>query len=849
LHSSQPELPHTPPPTSPSPDFIKRQQELERELQLENERRERERELQLQQQIAAENERRERELREKREREQREYEQREREREEYERKLREIREREIREQQEKEQREREQREREQREREQREREQREREQRERELQREKELQRERELQQQRERELREAQEREQREKFERELREEAERNEREKAAAAAALQPQQTSVQQAQSALAALTTIVVTGAEPEKAQIGQIESKPEKLPFKATSTPQKPYQIEETSLITTTTSTLINELHQIHEQIIEQHDPATGELNNEVIETDYTSTYIPDHEEIPRDGGIIDEDSQSQRSEFERQRREFAGNYSTSLVYNVYKELNMSRHKDDENSTSSTTKNEISNELKHLVDDISLSQKDESVVDVITTTIDDDLNQYAEKMYIFTKQLSKEQLEVKQPTLAQIIKNLHKEKFDIETSNNSNNEESNSSSIQKDISTGDTPAFSLGIKLKSKTQPTDVGNHSISYIEPDSIAARAGMKINSKIIKINDIFCEDKTHEFVLFFLNYILRKNSCEKIEITVREPVQYTTVITSSQKSDLIAPVIDSLIQKTTDLFSINIKMDDNNNNSNNITYKNETSQIEESSQLSDMHEFESSEISNSNLININKESNLKAIINEINNLSNVQTQSNLISDPNVSSYVVDNNKNMIDLSRTSSNATSNTFSSNYDSTNFSNLKNIIQETINIANTTTTITTTTLTTKTETTFVSNGLDDKKSSTLSKSEPLIGIGVGGGVQNLKKIVLEMAKSNQSILIPSKSETPLHIEPSTSSVLINIDPNIGVNNTAYYEDHLSINIQTPPSRSSISSEEFRYRQSEFIRAKGKNIYIIMVIFSFDSCCI
>ena len=60
-----------------------------------------------------------------------------------------------------------------------------------------------------------------------------------------------------------------------------------------------------------------------------------------------------------------------------------------------------------------------------------------------------------------------------------------------------------------------------------------------------------------------------------------------------------------------------------------------------------------------------------------------------------------------------------------------------------------------------------------------------------------------------------------------------------STKSINIDPNIVNNNTAYYEDHLSINIQTPPSRSSISSEEFRYRQSEFIKVKGKlyiNIY-------------
>ncbi len=92
------------------------------------------------------------------------------------------------------------------------------------------------------------------------------------------------------------------------------------------------------------------------------------------MNNDYTSIYIPDHEEISQN-----EDLKSQESALDRQRGEFEGNFSTILVYDFYKELNMfiqivdelfdelqqkfkrfnvqlnSRNKDDENYTSSST--------------------------------------------------------------------------------------------------------------------------------------------------------------------------------------------------------------------------------------------------------------------------------------------------------------------------------------------------------------------------------------------------------------------------------------------------------------------------------------------------------------
>ena len=82
------------------------------------------------------------------------------------------------------------------------------------------------------------------------------------------------------------------------------------------------------------------------------------------------------------------------------------------------------------------------------------------------------------------------------------------------------------------------PPYVLGLLLKPKQNPLEIGNHVISHIEPNGLADAAGMRANSRIIKLNDITCEDKTHEFILFFLNYLLRKNSCDTIEITVSEP-----------------------------------------------------------------------------------------------------------------------------------------------------------------------------------------------------------------------------------------------------------------------------------------------------------------------
>ena len=138
-----------------------------------------------------------------------------------------------------------------------------------------------------------------------------------------------------QTGLPALTTIVVNDPIPsEKAKV--------------TSQPQKPIIIDEMITETTkTTHTMVENVTEIHtsEELTHVHDANTGELNNEVIEAEYTATYNPDEEE-EEEGDENDEEA-----ELERRRHEYAGNYTETLVLNaIFKE-----------------QRPISDELKHLL--------------------------------------------------------------------------------------------------------------------------------------------------------------------------------------------------------------------------------------------------------------------------------------------------------------------------------------------------------------------------------------------------------------------------------------------------------------------------------------------------
>ncbi|CAF0708112.1 unnamed protein product, partial [Brachionus calyciflorus] len=496
------------------------QREREQREREQREREQREREQREREQREREQREREQREREQREREQREREQREREQREREQREREQREREQREreQREREQREREQREREQREREQREREQREREQRERKEREEREARERLEFEQKireeeelerldrlrREQEMREREEREKkqrdiereiaRQEFEKQMREKREREEREK------LQATQSDPQ---TALSALTTFIVRDNQDKK-----------------------PIAVQEEIINTQTT----NEIYQIKQQTREEiiHHVSTSELNNEVIETEYVGTYVPDD---------IQYDSSSQISDEDEQRRLFAGNYTNSLVFNVYKDMVTKEQNEYQNSSEISSKiKPLSSDLLHLID-----QKDRHDDDN-DKPLESDIY-FKKKIYVFEKEDTlNESVSIKQPTLAQIIQNLNKG-IDLSSSLDSTTESNSSQELSY------APAFSIGIRLKQKQNPLEIGNHVISFVEPNSLADKAGLKINSKLITINDTSCDDKTHEFVAFFLNYLLRKATCNKIVLMVEEPIKLEQIANKEQ------------------------------------------------------------------------------------------------------------------------------------------------------------------------------------------------------------------------------------------------------------------------------------------------------------
>jgi len=142
-----------------------------------------------------------------------------------------------------------------------------------------------------------------------------------------------------------------------------------------------------------------------------------------------------------------------------------------------------------------------------------------------------DESKFIKKLFIFKKYALNE-TDGKQTSLAQIIKNLNKEP----------NSEEQEADTQQTNAPAYAPPFPIGIKLKTKTNPLEIGNHVISTVESNSPADLAGLKVSSRIHKLNDVICDDKTHEFVLFYLNYILRKNTCHSIEMIVDEPFMIT-------------------------------------------------------------------------------------------------------------------------------------------------------------------------------------------------------------------------------------------------------------------------------------------------------------------
>jgi hypothetical protein len=80
--------------------------------------------------------------------------------------------------------------------------------------------------------------------------------------------------------------------------------------------------------------------------------------------------------------------------------------------------------------------------------------------------------------------------------------------------------------------------FLIGIRLKRKKDANEIGNHLISKIERKSNAEIQGMHDNCYIVRLNDIFCDDKTHEFIISCFNYLINNEKVEIIKVYVYEP-----------------------------------------------------------------------------------------------------------------------------------------------------------------------------------------------------------------------------------------------------------------------------------------------------------------------
>ncbi|RNA16983.1 antigen -like protein [Brachionus plicatilis] len=455
----------------------------ERELREQEERDREQREREAKERVEFEHkmrEQREQEIREQRQREEREA----RERLEFEEKMREQREVEERREREAEQKMREQRQRELQEREEFERKLKEQEERERveRIEREKELR----VKEEREKEQRDREREMARLEFERKIREKREREERD--------------ASEAQAALAALTTIIVTDNQ-------------------ESSSNKKLLQVQD-EIVTTTLTT--NQVYHIQtEDNQESINQVTLEPNNEMIVTDYHATYVQEDDQVQYD-------SASQISDEEEQRRQLAGNYTNSLIYNVSNETPADKDKSDDSFTLSSHKAKpLSDDLLHLID-ASSDQSGSS-----------DHVYFKRKSYLFEKEGEPTEPGYKQPSLAQIIQSLNRG-LDLSLS-----ESSEANSMQESYA----PPYSIGIRLRQKHSPLEIGDHVISHVEPGGLADKAGVKKNSRLVSINDTSCDDKTHEFVVFFLNYVLRKNSCTKIVLGVEEPVRLEQIASKEQ------------------------------------------------------------------------------------------------------------------------------------------------------------------------------------------------------------------------------------------------------------------------------------------------------------
>ena len=160
----------------------------------------------------------------------------------------------------------------------------------------------------------------------------------------------------------------------------------------------------------------------------------------------------------------------------------------------------------------------LSDDLKYLLDErvVSLKQGQQT---------EHDETRYVRKQYVFNKLATNNQ---NNPALLFLL-----------------NSSDSSSKILNLVS----DYYPLGIKLKQKQNLKEIGSHIINYVEPHSFADQAGLKSNSFLIKLNEVNCEDKTQDFVLFYLNFLLRKINCYKIELLIDEVFDFPIPVQSPE------------------------------------------------------------------------------------------------------------------------------------------------------------------------------------------------------------------------------------------------------------------------------------------------------------
>jgi len=261
-------------------------------------------------------------------------------------------------------------------------------------------------------------------------------------------------------------------------------------------------------------------------------------------DTEYatTSQYLPDSlelDDIQQRAQDQDELTQNDVENDYRQRQEFAGNDHANdgrLVFNAQLKKAESQFLTGTGGSASYRRSSSAGGKAYL------PGKSET---------GDEENNFIHKMFVFKKSLNTEKLALKR----QIMKSLNREDLDLEDLSSLSEiseltgSDSLADTIDPDKVRFDRP-FSIGVHLDSKANPLEVGNHVIDRVEAGSASEKAGMRVNSKLVRINEVGCEDKTHEFVMFYLNYVLRKADIETVELVVKEPFYLLSASNISRK-----------------------------------------------------------------------------------------------------------------------------------------------------------------------------------------------------------------------------------------------------------------------------------------------------------